>query len=149
MAKILFINGPNLGLLGKRQPHLYGNETLPQITEKLQKKAQSYDSLIEEFQSNSEGEIVSFLNQKFLNLEKESIQGIIINPGAYTHTSIAIRDALEVFVENHIPLFEVHLSNIFAREQFRHTSYVSSLATGVVCGLGSFGYEVALLKILC
>lgn len=148
MSKVLLINGPNLGMLGKRQPQLYGYETLSDITEKLRAYASQQSVTLCDFQSNSEGDLVSFLNQQFLNLDQESIAGIIINPGAYTHTSIAIRDALEVFCDLKIPIFEVHLSNIFSRESFRHTSYVSSIATGVICGLGAFGYEVALGRVL-
>ncbi|APJ02945.1 type II 3-dehydroquinate dehydratase [Silvanigrella aquatica] len=164
MNRVLFINGPNLGILGKRQVQIYGSETLHEITEKLIKIAKKNEIIIEDFQNNIEGEIVSFLNNNFVeyfyngdkfNINKKSNQklkhkliGIIINPGAYTHTSIAIRDALEVFHHEKIPIFEVHISNIFAREEFRHMSYVSPIATGVISGLGSFGYEVALNKII-
>lgn len=145
MPKILLINGPNLNMLGKRQPHIYGHQTLVEIIEKLKKIAVdcNQNCVLLDFQSNSEGDLVSFLNQQFFNLEQDPIQGIIINPGAYTHTSIALRDALEVFLDFKIPIFEVHLSNIFAREEFRHKSYISPIATGVICGLGAFGYEVA------
>jgi 3-dehydroquinate dehydratase-2 len=159
MKIVLFINGPNLGILGKRQIHIYGKETLYEITDTLKKIASKNDILIHDFQHNVEGEIISFLNDIYvknfyLDSKKEkqkfknNLIGIIINPGAYSHTSIAIRDALEVFRQEKTPIFEVHISNIFAREDFRHMSYVSPIATGVISGLGSFGYEVALNKII-
>ena len=146
---ILLLNGPNLNLLGKRLPHVYGKETLEEIVTKLTNQLPNNFQILC-FQSNSEGEIVNFLNQQFLSLkeQKSEIAGLIVNAGAYTHTSIAIRDAIEVFTEEKTPLIEVHLSNIFKRESFRHHSYLSSLANAVICGLGSYGYEVALQKIV-
>ena len=149
MDKILLVNGPNLNLLGKRQVKLYGSQTLEDIIENLKKCIPSACKLIS-FQNNIEGEIVNFLNSEYLNSieTKKKIKGIIINPAAYTHTSIAIRDALEVFLEQDVKIFEVHLTNIFKREDFRHKSHISSLANGVICGLGAFGYEVALKMIL-
>lgn len=162
MKIVLFINGPNLGILGKRQVHIYGYETLVEITQRLKKNAEKKDILIQEFQHNVEGEIISFLNDSYVNYffnckaqakkekqeTKNKIVGIIINPAGYSHTSVAIRDALEVFKQEKIPIFEVHISNIFAREEFRHMSYISPIATGVISGLGSFGYEAALNKII-
>ncbi len=164
MKIVLLINGPNLAILGKRQVHIYGHETLVEITQKLKKNAEKNDVLIQDFQNNVEGEMISFLNDNYVNnffnskriiqtkkekqKDKDKIIGIIINPGGYSHTSIALRDALEVFKQEKVPIFEVHISNIFAREEFRHKSYVSPIATGVISGLGSFGYEVALNKII-
>lgn len=149
MDKILLVNGPNLNLLGKRQVQLYGSQTLEDIIANLKKNLPPTCQLIS-FQNNTEGEIVNFLNSEFLNSieAKKKIKGIIINPAAYTHTSIAIRDALAVFQEDKVKIFEVHLTNIFTREDFRHKSTISSIANGVICGLGAFGYDVALNIIL-
>ena len=157
MNKILLVNGPNLNLLGKRQVSIYGTQTLEDIILNLKKYLSSSDQLVS-FQNNIEGEIVNFLNSEYLDSieNKTKIAGIIINPAAYTHTSIAIRDALEVFQSSQssnfqdakVKIYEVHLSNIFKREDFRHKSYISSLADGVISGLGAFGYEAALQKIL-
>lgn len=162
MKIILFINGPNLGMLGKRQTHIYGTETLDEITKKLKKSAEKNDFFIQDFQSNIEGELINFLNEKFINYvyqvqnkskksklnSAQKLVGIIINPAGYSHTSVAIRDALEVFKQEKIPIYEVHISNIFSREEFRHMSYVSPIASGVISGLGSYGYEAALNKII-
>ncbi|KAB8029169.1 type II 3-dehydroquinate dehydratase [Fluviispira multicolorata] len=163
MRKILVINGPNLNILGKRQVNIYGNESLPQIINSLKNIAEKKEFIIKDFQSNIEGNIISFLNEEFLDSFSQAdvknssvlscaklskIAGIIINPAGYSHTSVAIRDALEVFSEENIPIFEVHLSNIFSREEFRHNSFVSPIATGVISGLGSFGYTAALHKII-
>lgn len=149
MSKILLVNGPNLNLLGKRQVKIYGTQTLEEIILNLKNSLHPSYKLVH-FQNNMEGEIVNFLNAEFIEMieNKTKIAGIITNPGAYTHTSIAIRDALEVFHEENIKIYEVHLSNIFKREEFRHHSYISSIANGVICGLGAYGYEVALKKIL-
>lgn len=142
-----------MGILGVRQPELYGSQTLSEIVDQVRLCAEQKDCVISDLQSNSEGELISFLNQEFFNFIKakktqQSFSlGLIVNLGAYSHTSIALRDALEPFYAEKIPIFEVHLSNIFARETFRHHSLVSSVATGVICGLGSFGYEVALHSI--
>ncbi|MDC3359855.1 type II 3-dehydroquinate dehydratase [Gammaproteobacteria bacterium] len=136
--KILVINGPNLNLLGKRESNHYGDIDLNKIENNLADLAQMHKSKISFFQSNAEHEIVDEI-QKYID---GSIDAIIINPGAFTHTSIAIRDAL---LAVGIPFYEVHISNIFAREEFRHHSYFSDKATGVICGLGASGYEYALL----
>ena len=148
MNKILLINGPNLNLLGLRQVKLYGAQTLEEVVQNL-KNSLPPSYTLAPFQNNIEGEIVNFLNFEFINSKegKSKVKGIIINPGAYTHTSIAIRDALEVFQEEGVKIFEVHLTNIFKRENFRHQSYISSIADGVICGLGTFGYEMALKSI--
>lgn len=153
MKKVLLINGPNLGILGVRQPEIYGSQTLSEIVEGVRSCAAQQDCALLDRQSNSEGELISFLNQEFKNFietrggQKSPRLGLIVNLGAYSHTSIALRDALEPFYAERVPIFEVHLSNIFAREPFRHHSLMSPVATGVICGLGGFGYEVALHSI--
>ncbi len=132
---ILVINGPNLNMLGKREPEVYGKETLDDINKLLQNLGKKNNISIECFQSNSEGNIVEKIQKVYGN-----VNGIIINPAAYTHTSIAIRDALLL---HNIPIIEIHLSNIYKRESFRHKSYISDIATGQISGFGSFGYEMA------
>lgn len=134
-AKILLVNGPNLNTLGSRQPELYGRETLPQIEAKCRAAAKAAKLELDCVQSNHEGEIVTLIQQA-----GKKYQGIIINAGAYSHTSVAIMDALLLHT---MPIIEVHLSNIFRREDFRHQSYVSRVAGGVICGLGSRGYLMA------
>lgn len=136
--KILIINGPNLNFLGKREPDIYGNNTLEDINAVLEKESASLskDIKLEFFQSNSEGEIVGKIQDAF-----EKYNGIIINPAAYTHTSVAIRDAL---LSTGIPTVEVHISNIFKREEFRHKSYVSGVSVGVVSGFGINSYVLGL-----
>ena len=136
MTNILLINGPNLNLLGKREPSIYGDKDLEQIEQELIDRASKVDCNLECFQSNSESEIVDLIQQKSTNTDV-----IIINPGAYTHTSIAIRDA---FLAVEVPFIEIHISNIFAREEFRKESYFSDIAEGVISGLGYTGYELAL-----
>ncbi len=134
--KILILNGPNLNMLGKREPEIYGHETLADV-EKLCKTHGSTLGLEVEFrQSNHEGTLVDWIQEA-----RESFDAIIINPAAYTHTSVAILDALQAAEK---PVIEVHLSNIHKREEFRHQSFVSKTATGVICGLGIQGYELAL-----
>ncbi len=140
MKKILVINGPNLNMLGKREKEHYGNFTLKDLEENVKKYAEERKVKVDFFQSNSEGEIVSKI-QSVLG----KYDGIIINPGAYTHTSIAIRDAL---LATGIPFIEVHISNIFAREEFRRRSYLSDIAKGVISGLGMKGYILALQAFL-
>ncbi len=149
MSKILFINGPNLNLLGQRQVKLYGTKTIEDITDRLKKLLPQSTTLVP-FQNNIEGEIVNFLNLEYLEFLKDqsTLKGIIINPAAYSHTSIAIRDALECFHEGKVKIVEVHLSNIHKREGFRHQSLISSVAHGVITGLGAAGYEMALEYIL-
>ena len=138
MAKnILVVNGPNLNLLGTREPDKYGNVTLPQIEQALTAKAKSAGAALSFFQSNSEAQIV----ERIQHAGPEGVDFILINPAAYTHTSIAIRDALAAV---RVPFIEIHLSNIHAREEFRRRSYLSDLAVGVVCGLGAKGYGLAL-----
>ena len=147
-SEVLLINGPNLGCLGKRQPEVYGSESLTDIEKKVTDLFAASKVAVRCLQSNHEGILVDFLNAKFLSFDTCPLLGIIINPGAFTHTSIALRDALEMFHSKKVPLLEVHLSNVFARESFRHHSYISGIATGVICGLGTFGYEAAAQKIL-
>lgn len=134
---ILLINGPNLNLLGKREPEHYGADTLPAIEARLAKLASRAGARFASFQSNSESALVERVHQA----GREGVSFILINPAAYTHTSVAIRDALAAVG---IPFIEVHLSNVYAREPFRHRSYFSDLAAGVISGLGAKGYELAL-----
>ena len=136
--KILVINGPNLQLLGKREVGIYGNETLEDIADKMSLHIADKDVGLVFFQSCIEGEIVERIGQEVLNKE---CQGIIINPGAYSHTSIAILDALRALS---IPVIEVHLSNIHSREDFRHESITGQAAKGIICGFGSYSYLLAL-----
>lgn len=136
-STILVIHGPNLNLLGKREPEVYGYLTLEDINQQLISQAQKASISIDTFQSNWEGAIVDRIHQAAL----DDTQYIIINPAALTHTSVAVRDALLGVA---IPFLEVHLSNVHAREAFRHHSYLSDKAIGVICGLGAKGYAAAL-----
>lgn len=135
MQKIAIINGPNLNLLGKREPEIYGHSSFEDFFTTL--KSKKLDCRLNYFQSNIEGEIINFLHQ-CLN---EKYDGIIINAGAYTHTSIAIADAISAI---NIPTVEVHISNIMAREEFRKTSFIASKCVGSISGLGLQGYELAI-----
>ncbi len=137
MAAILVLNGPNLNLLGTREPEIYGSETITDINKRLEKKAKQAGVVLHSFQSNAEHELI----ERIHHARNENVAFIIINPGAFTHTSIAIRDAI---LGVDIPFIEIHLSNIHARESFRHKSYFSDAAIGVICGLGSHGYDAAL-----
>ncbi len=137
MASILVIHGPNLNLLGSREPERYGTTTLDEINRQLTDIALNASHHLLTMQSNAEYEIIERIHAA----SQEGINFIIINPGAFTHTSIAIRDAL---LGVKIPFIEVHLSNIYAREPFRHTSYLSDIAEGVICGLGTDSYSLAL-----
>ena len=136
MKNILVVHGPNLNLLGTREPDIYGAQTLADINAHLQSIASEVGVKLTAFQSNHEGEIVEAIHQA-----RTQYDAIIINPAAFTHTSVAIRDAVAGV---DIPFVEVHLSNVHQREAFRHHSYFSDLAVGVVCGLGAYGYEAAL-----
>jgi 3-dehydroquinate dehydratase-2 len=137
VAKLLLINGPNLNLLGRREPQIYGTATLAEIEQGLvaQARARGHDLVC--YQSNAEGALVDRVHAA----RDEGVAFILINPGAYTHTSIALRDAL---VGVAIPFIEVHISNVHAREPFRRHSYLSDVAVGVIAGLGTLGYELAL-----
>lgn len=138
MATITVLNGPNLNLLGVREPSHYGNKTLADINLMLDKKATELNHQLAFHQNNAEHEIVGLIHQAY----QKRVDFIIINPAAFTHTSVAIRDA---FLATQIPFIEVHLSNVHAREPFRKHSYLSDIAQGVICGLGATGYELALL----
>ncbi len=133
---IMVLNGPNLNLLGTRQPEIYGSQTLDDIESGMKKHAQTHELDIDFRQSNHEGELVTWIQQA-----GKASAGVIINPGAYTHTSVAIMDAL---LACDIPIIELHLSNPHSREKFRRKSYVSPVATGVICGFGAHGYVLAL-----
>ncbi|EMS7710405.1 type II 3-dehydroquinate dehydratase [Vibrio cholerae] len=135
-SRILVLNGPNLNLLGLREPTHYGSQTLEQIVATLRDQAQKADIELEHLQSNREYDLIEAIHQAF-----GKVDFIIINPAAFTHTSVALRDALLGVA---IPFIEVHLSNVHAREPFRHHSYLSDKAQGVICGLGAQGYEFAL-----
>ncbi len=135
-ATILVLNGPNLNLLGVREPQTYGHETLADIEEACLELAAELGIVVDFRQSNHEGQLVDWIQEA-----RESADGIVLNAGALTHTSIAILDALRAA---DVPVVEVHLSNVFRRESFRHHSYVSQAASGVICGFGSHGYLLAL-----
>jgi len=137
MADILLLNGPNLNLLGKREPGHYGNSTLSSIEEHLQQQAQQQNHQLLCYQSNAEHELINYIHAA----QNDQIQFILFNPGAFTHTSIALRDAL---LGVKIPFIEIHLSNVHKREAFRHHSFFSDIAEGVILGLGEQGYELAL-----
>jgi len=135
-TKILVIHGPNLNMLGKREPEIYGTESLADIDASLKQKADRLNINLEIYQSNIEGEIVQKIQDAMGRVE-----GLIINPAAYTHTSVAIRDAILLLG---IPVIEVHLSNIYKRESFRHHSMIAGVATAQISGLGAYGYIAAL-----
>jgi 3-dehydroquinate dehydratase-2 len=139
-VNIIVIHGPNLNLLGGREPGIYGSQTLGQINEQIQDEARKIGAEINILQSNSEGEIVSFIGNN-----SDWADGIVINPAAYTHTSVAIRDAIAAV---DLPAVEVHLSNVFKREDFRHFSYISPVSTGIICGFGAYSYILALNAIV-
>ncbi len=135
-TSVLILNGPNLNMLGVREPAIYGAQTLDDLEAMCQDRAEALGLVVDFRQSNSEGELVGWIQQA-----RTDNDGIIINAGAYTHTSVAIMDALTLA---ELPVIEVHLSNIFKRESFRHHSYISFVAKGVICGLGVNGYMLAL-----
>ncbi|KLN97775.1 type II 3-dehydroquinate dehydratase [Moellerella wisconsensis] len=133
---ILLLNGPNLNLLGTREPETYGRLTLPDLVSRLEQEAEQLAVKLSHFQSNAEHELINTIHQA-----RGEIDFILINPAAFTHTSVALRDALLAVA---IPFIEIHLSNVHAREPFRHHSYLSDQAVGVICGLGADGYSFAL-----
>lgn len=137
MPSLLFINGPNLNLLGQREPDIYGATTLPELEAGLVAAAAAHGITAACFQSNAESALVERVHAA----GADKVDFVVINPGAYTHTSIALRDA---FLGVALPFIEVHISNVFARESFRHESYLSDIALGVISGLGVQGYELAL-----
>jgi 3-dehydroquinate dehydratase-2 len=136
-TSILVIQGPNLNLLGSREPEVYGKTTMDDIHQKLREIAKAHAVDLNTYQSNHEGELIDRIQKA----KQDGVNFIIINPGAFTHTSVALRDVLAGVA---IPFTEVHLSNIHQREEFRKHSYLSDIATGVICGLGAIGYELAL-----
>ena len=136
-TRVLVLHGPNLNLLGKREPEIYGSATLADIDEKLVRKGRELNLAVETFQSNHEGAIVDRIQSAM-----DGCDGVVINPAAYTHTSVAIRDALLVLS---VPIIEIHLSNIYKRETFRHHSLIRDVATGQIAGCGAYGYELALM----
>ena len=138
---VLVLNGPNLNLLGTREPEVYGTDSLKDIEENLKSISKKHNVNIHFYQSNSENELINELH----NAKQENIDAIIINPGAFTHTSIALRDA---FLGVDIPFIEVHISNIYRREEFRKKSFLSDISEGLITGLGVNGYEFALLSII-
>ena len=135
--KILLLNGPNLQLLGSREPDIYGKTTLASIVASVVELGKKFDLEVEDFQSNSEGDLVTIIG----DAPRNGFSGIIINPAAYTHTSVAIRDAIAAAA---LPAVEVHLSNINSREAFRHESLTAPVCIGVVAGFGAFSYQMAL-----
>jgi 3-dehydroquinate dehydratase-2 len=137
VRSVWILHGPNLNLLGKREPEIYGTESLEEINRRLVDAAEAAGATAQCFQSNHEGALVDQIQEA----GRKQIDFIVLNPAAYTHTSVAIRDALAGAA---IPFIEVHLSNVLAREGFRHKSYVSDIAVGTICGLGSRGYDLAL-----
>ena len=138
--QILIVNGPNLNMLGTREPEKYGSKTLTQINDELKKFANQNGVNVEFFQSNVEGEIVSAIQGA-----KGNFDAIIINPAAYTHTSVAIRDAL---LAVNLPTIEVHLSNVYSREDFRQTTYTAGVCMGQIAGMGDYGYKLAILALI-
>jgi len=136
VSKIIIINGPNLNLLSQREQSQYGSKDYNYLLEICKKRAEELGLKIEIKQSNVEGEIVNMIQQS-----KEEFDGIIINAGGYSHTSVAIRDALDIFKK---PIIELHISNIYKREEFRHKSIISGVVTGIICGLGINGYILAI-----
>ena len=141
MATILVLHGPNLNLLGEREPEVYGHDTLDSINQQLEQVAREHGHHLLSMQSNAEYELV----ERIQDARHEGINYIIINPAAFSHTSVALRDALAAVA---IPFIEVHLSNIHSREEFRRHSYFSDIASGVICGLGAKGYTLALHAII-
>lgn len=135
--KILVLNGPNLNLLGSREPEVYGHTTLDQVMQKLVDEGSSLNCDIETYQSNHEGDLIDQIHRA----GHEKLSGLIINPGGYTHTSIALRDAVSGVA---LPTVEIHLSNIYAREEFRHHSFIAPVAIGQISGFGAVGYSLAL-----
>ncbi len=140
MAKILVVNGPNLNYLGVREPTIYGKVTLSKLEENITAFGQTIGAEVLCFQSNYEGALID----RMYKAVEEGVLGIVLNPGAYTHTSIAIRDCVAGI---EIPVIEVHLSNVHAREAFRHHSYISAVTVGQVIGFGAYGYEMAVIAI--
>jgi 3-dehydroquinate dehydratase-2 len=136
MAKILLLNGPNLNTLGQREPEIYGQATLRDVEESVRKLVEPAGHILAPFQANSEGELINWLHGQ------RPADFLLINAAAFTHTSVALRDAVKLM---DVPFVEIHISNVYAREPFRHHSYFSDIAVGVIAGLGVMGYELAAL----
>lgn len=136
-SNILLLNGPNLNLLGTREPEIYGAHTLADVEQAAKKQASAAGAVLESFQTNHEGVLIDRIHAA----KAAGVDAIIINPGGLTHTSVALRDALTAVA---IPFVEIHISNIHRREEFRHKSYLSAIAVGVICGLGTDGYRAAI-----
>ncbi len=141
MVKILLLNGPNLNLLGTREPGKYGSESLQQVVENCSVLANSLGYQLESYQSNIEGELINAIHQAGVEHKRGELLGIVFNPGAYTHTSIALHDAIKGVG---VPVVEVHITNVHARENFRHHSYISPVASGTIIGMGTKGYQLAI-----
>jgi 3-dehydroquinate dehydratase-2 len=141
MPVVHVLNGPNLNLLGTRQPELYGSEALSDVEARCVRVADQLGLGVDFRQSNHEGELVTWLQEAGVAVKAGRSVGVVLNPAAYTHTSVAIRDAI---VGAEVPVVEVHLTNVHSREEFRHHSYVSPVARGIVVGLGTLGYELAI-----
>ncbi|MEK4494602.1 type II 3-dehydroquinate dehydratase [Ureibacillus sp. FSL W8-0352] len=139
--KLLVLNGPNLNRLGKREPEVYGLETLEDVKKRCVALVKEFNAELEFKQSNHEGQLIDWIHEA----EDTGVNGIVFNPGAYTHTSVALRDAIASIS---VPVIEVHISNIHKREEFRHKSLLAAECVGQICGLGTFGYELALRKFL-
>lgn len=145
MQKILLLNGPNLNLLGTREPEKYGADTLTDVENMCREYAATHGVELEALQSNHEGALVDAIHQAHFAFEKGECLGIVFNPGAYTHTSVALHDAI---AGTKVPVIEVHITNVHAREAFRHHSYVSPVANGTLIGFGVKGYKMALRVLL-
>lgn len=141
MPKIMVLNGPNLNLLGTREPETYGYETLPDVENLCRETAASLGYEIDFHQSNHEGELIDLIHQAGRLVKSGDLLGVVFNPAAYTHTSVALHDAIKGAA---VPVIEVHISNVHTREAFRHHSYISSVATGIIVGMGVQGYALAI-----
>lgn len=137
MSTIMVLNGPNLNLLGQREPETYGSETLADVEQACNEEAAKHGLSIDFRQSNHEGELIDAIHEAGQLIKEGKMLGVVFNPGAYTHTSVALHDAI---VGAQVPVIEVHISNVHARESFRHHSYISPCAAGIVVGMGTFGY---------
>lgn len=140
MKEVLLLNGPNLNTLGRREPEIYGSESLEDIENRVRALGERLGFAVEAFQSNHEGALID----RIQDAADDGVAGVVINPGGLTHTSVALRDALASISA---PFVEVHISNVYAREAFRHRSYLSGLASGVIVGCGTLGYELALRRL--